>query len=70
MLKRPYTKICDFLLGFQESGEPIMEVDVSFWTSDKTACDNLRRTVKQKGFKDICVIKRGERIFVLNLKAI
>lgn len=65
-MKRPYTKIFEFIEDFQESGELIMEVDTSQWTSDKTAGDSIRRCIKQKGFKDIGVVKRGERIYVLN----
>lgn len=69
-MKRPYTKIIEIIEDFRESGEIIREVDTSQWTSDKTAHDNICRCIKQKGFKDICAVKRGERIFILNLEAI
>lgn len=66
VMKRPYTKIIEILEYFNEIGEIIMEVDTSQWTSDKTACDSIRRCIKQKGFKNIGVVKRGERIYLLN----
>lgn len=66
-MKRPYTKIYEFLMDFLESGEFIREVDTTLWTSDKTACDNIRRTIRQKGFTDVCVVQRKERVFVMKM---
>lgn len=68
MMKRPYTKIEDFLVPFVESGEPIMEVDSLQWMSEKKACDSIRRWIKRNGYKDMTVLRRGERVFVVNLE--
>lgn len=64
-VKRPYTKIKGFIEDFYESVDSIREVDTSQWTSDKVASDNIRRTIRQMGFNDICVVKRGDRIFLM-----
>jgi hypothetical protein len=67
-MKRPYTKIEDFIASFAESGEPIMEVDALQWMTDKRACDDIRRCIKKSGYKDIIVLRRKERVFVVNLE--
>ena len=66
-MKRSYTKIADFLVLFRESGENIVEVDTSFWTSNKIAVDSIRRRIRQRGYKDIFVTQRGERVFVIRV---
>jgi hypothetical protein len=66
-MKRPYTKIVEIIKDFRESGEAIREIDTTLWASDKTACCNIRRTIRQKGFKDICVVQRGDRVFVMKM---
>lgn len=67
-MKRSYNKIKDFIASFAESGEPIMEVDALQWMTDKMACDSIRRWLKMNGYKDIIVLRRKERVFVVNLE--
>ena len=59
MMKRPYTKIYDLLLDFQESGEIIMEVDTSQWTSDKIARDGIGRCIRKKDSKTFVLYSVG-----------
>ena len=67
-MKRSYTNIEELLAPFVESGEPIMEVDSLQWMSERKACDSIRRWLKRNGYKDITVLRRGERVFVVNLE--
>lgn len=63
-MKKPYVKIYDLLLRFHRSKDAVQEVDTTQWTSDKVACDDIRRTIKQKGFKDIYVVQRRGKVFL------
>lgn len=68
MVVRPYTRIEEVLAPILDSGETIMEVDSLHWMTEKMACDSIRRWLKRNGYEDIAVLRRGERVFVVNLK--
>ena len=63
-MKRPYTKIYDMLWDFQDSEDFVRKIDTSNWSSNKIACDCLRRTIKLRGFKGISVSQCGDEIFL------
>lgn len=69
-MKRSYTKIYDFLMRFLQTGELIREIDTSQWTTDKIAGDSVRRCIKRKGMTSLCLIQRGEKMYVLNVDRI
>ncbi len=66
-MKRPYTKIADFLVDFAKSDERILEVDSLQWMSEKKSSDSIRRCIRKKGYKDMIVFRRNERVFVVKL---
>ncbi len=64
-MPRSYTKVFDIIFDFYESDEKMMVVDVSQWTSIKSATDSLRWCIKNKRFDNITVVSRKGEVFLM-----
>jgi hypothetical protein len=64
-MPRYYNKIYDTILAFYESDEEVMRVDVSPWTTLKTARDSINRCIKNKRFDGVEVRQKNGRLFLI-----
>ena len=66
-MPRYYNKIYDAIMAFYESDDEVMKVDVSPWTTLKTARDSITRCIKNKRFDGIEVRQRNGKLFLIKV---